>query len=338
MNTNYEYHMLNKRIAKSMLICVIVVIALLLLHIFGIFDFRNGLFQVIAVIGFATTLTPIILWKLNVPDTFLKYYMSIMMALFVGTVGCFNEIGIFLTFLLVPVASCLYIDTKYTIFCSVFSYFVMAASVFINSAGKMEVTYYGWTQLHTFVMYMIGFTMEFFVVTLFLAQVMKRARKMLDEQQKAHLLQEQQDARYRLVVKGTKDIIFEYYPREERYEANRSIYSTAAEPGDRVIIEGLKGKLDLYPGMRDFYSKIAEGFMENKLEDFEIDMSYDSNGTLVPLWFHVECFFVMDNDRPASVIGKMHDITQTRIAQMNLQKERLANVMSGGGRKSSLYD
>ena len=33
------------------------------------------------------------------------------------------------------------------------AYIVMVLSVFINSAGKMEITYYGWTHFHTFFLY-----------------------------------------------------------------------------------------------------------------------------------------------------------------------------------------
>ena len=132
-------HNLNRQIAVTMAICTTFLICLLLLDFFAVFNFSEELMFAISVIGIPTLISPLILCFFKVPDKFLKYYMSVAMSVLIGMFGCFNDIGIYITFVLVPVASCLYFDVYYTMFCSVFSYIVMVISVYLNSAGRLEI-------------------------------------------------------------------------------------------------------------------------------------------------------------------------------------------------------
>lgn len=137
-------HKLNKQIAETMALCTVFLVCLLLLDFFSVFNFSERLMLAIPLIGFPVLLSPLVLCLLKVPDKFLKYYMSVALSILIGMFGCFNDIGIYITFILVPVASCLYFDWNYTLFCSIFSYIVMAAAVYFNSAGRLEITYLGW--------------------------------------------------------------------------------------------------------------------------------------------------------------------------------------------------
>lgn len=335
MNNNLR--LFNKQVALGMSSGTVVVFVLTVSKWLHIFNFDGPLEWVLPVVGLLTSLTPILLWLLKVPDTFLKYYMSIAMSVFIGILGCFNGIGIYITFALVPIASCLYFDKAYTLFCSFFSYFVMAFAVYVNSAGKMEITYYGWTHFQTFRAYMIGFTLEYCVVSIFVIQVIKRADSLLDDQKQSFFLQRAQDAKYKLLVKETKDIVFEYYPKESRFEANRSIYQKPDEPNKPVLYENFINELSRFPGVQEMYNRVTAGFLEEKFEEFEADLSYTLNGEKVPLWFYVECFVVKDKDKPVSVIGKMHDITRAKEAQANQRRERLESMNQDSKRQNSIY-
>lgn len=334
---NKNMHRMNRDIAICMGACSLVMGCLLLCDFLGIFHFNNVLKAAI-LIGGPVCLSSIILWFCKVPDTFLKYYMSIVMALLVGTLGCFNGIGIYITFILVPVASCLYFDIRYTIFCSVFSYIVMVISLYINSAGKMEIRFLGWTHGHAFRAYLIGFTLEYLVITLFLAQIMKRAKALLDEQHQIYLEQAAKDAKYQLLIKEMKDVVFEYYPAEGRYEANRSIYAKPGEKNESVSITAFEDSLSDSPGLRELYDRINKGFEENRLDDFQLDMSYEVQGERVPLWYQVEYFVVKDGEVPVSIIGKMHDITRTKQSQERMRLRNLEDMRKNAKRGNSLYN
>ncbi len=331
-------HRINGKIAKSMLFGSLIVVALLLLKLFGIFHFSGLLGIMLPVVGFSCTLSPIVLYMLHVPDTFMKYYMSISMAVFIGTFGCFNNIGIYITFVLVPVASCLYFDRRYTIFCSIFSYVVMVFAVYINTAGKYEITFLGWSHWEAFRAYIIGFTMEYLVISIFLAHLMKRARLLLEEQHQVDIAQKAQDARFQLLVKETKDVIFELYPAEDRYVANRSIYRKDGEENQEVELKNIVERAKEFPGFQVLYDRLNEGFELGVLREFEVDMSYEENGTKVPLWFHVEGYIVKDQDKPVSLIGKMHEITHIRLSQENIRRQRLESMRYDTKRKNSLYE
>ena len=331
-------HKLNRQIATTMAACTLFLICMLLLDFFSVFNFSKELMFAIQAVGFPTLLSPLILYYFKVPDKFLKYYMSIALSILIGILGCFNGIGIYIIFILVPVASCLYFDKYYTIFCSVFSYIVMAVAVFFNSAGKLEIIYLGWSHFETFSVYLIGFTLEYLVVTLFLTQIMKRARNMLDEQHQAYIKQKAQDFRYQLLIEGTKDVVFEYYPEEDVYIANRSIYQHESEENESVVYENFEKKISCYSGLQELYNRLTKGVMEENFDEFEIDMSYESNGEKVPLWYRGECFVVKDGDAPVSVIGKMHNITRTKQMQKNIRRQRLESICNDTKRKNSLFE
>lgn len=83
-----------------------------------------------------------------------------------------------------------------------------------------------------------------------------------------------------------------------------------------------------------------KGFREENVEKSEIDMSYDKSGSRVELWYRVECFVVKDGNMPVSVIGKLHDITRIKQAQMSMRRQRIENMYHDHDikRKNSLFE
>lgn len=331
-------NIINKQNAVAMAAGSLVVTALLICKMLDIFEFSGSLAFVLPILGYFTTLTPLILWHFKVSDRFLKYYMSIILSIFIGSLGCYNGIGIYITFVIVPVASCLYFDKMYTFFCALFSYFVMVISVYINCAGKMEVKFYGWSQRETFIAYIIGFTLEYFTVSVFLYQIMRRADRLMNEQKQAFLAEKANDAKYQLLVSGTKDIIFEYSLNDGKYYANRSIYQKPDEPNRPVSFDNFREIIAKYQGMKELHNSIKAGLTEDRIEDCEIDMSYSDNGVNVPLWFNAECFIVRDGNTPVSVIGKMHDITRMKLAQADSRSRSLESLNINPKRRNSIYE
>ena len=332
-----DIHKLNGQSAWAMAAISLVLICLLILSKAGVFDFSGGLTYVICGVGFMTTLSPIVLYKFNVPDKFLQYYMSVVLSIAIGVVGSFNNIGIYITFVLVPVASCLYFDVCYTVFCCIFSYVMMVASVYINSAGKMEVLYLDWSHMETFRAYVIGFTLEYLIVALFLIMIMKRATSMVEEQHQAYIMQQAQDARYHLLIKETNDVIFEIYPGENRFVANRSIYQAESEENIPVSLDNLEENVEKFPGGEVLFGRIMDGYENGVMDDFEVDMSYTEDGKKIPLWYKVEFYIVKDGDVPVSVIGKMHNTTRNKILQQKMRKERLQGLFKNPKRRNSIF-
>lgn len=93
-----------------------------------------------------------------------------------------------------------------------------------------------------------------------------------------------------------------------------------------IEYEKFSENMESYPEMHELYECIKKGFREENVEKSEIDMSYDKNGSRVELWYCVECFVVKDGNMPVSVIGKLHDITRIKQAQMSMRRQRIENM------------
>lgn len=122
----------NELLSKAFAFCSIVIILLLLTKVVGIFNFSLTIILILLIVGIPATLGPVVLFKIGVPDTFLKYYMLIMMSALIGCLGMNNGIGIYITYVLVPICSCLYFNKKYTIHIGIISYITMAIGVYFN--------------------------------------------------------------------------------------------------------------------------------------------------------------------------------------------------------------
>lgn len=196
----------NKIIATTLAWCSLVLIVLVFTDIVRIFNFPHLVRGTITIVGAMTTIVPYILLKLKVSDIFLKYYMLVALSILIGTLGTSNSLGIYITYVLVPIVSCLYFDKVFTLRMGIFSYIVMTIGVYVNAAGKMEVTYWHWSHLETFRDYMIGFTLEYVVVLMFVYQVVKRAQTFMETQYKSlEILQEENEHQKKItaiVAKG----------------------------------------------------------------------------------------------------------------------------------------
>lgn len=174
----------NEIIAKVFALCTGIILILVACSCFGVFEFGVIYTVIILIAGVILTISPTLLLKVLPPDV-MKYYMLIALSVFIGVLGTNIHIGIYISYVLVPIFSCLYFDPKFTFKIGVFSYFVMAVSLFINSASKYEVVYMGRSRVQIYIAYLLGFTIEFFVVNVILGFFVKRARQMMEERYSA---------------------------------------------------------------------------------------------------------------------------------------------------------
>ncbi len=174
----------NHIIARMFAACTVAVLALVVCSYLGVFEFGEGYTLIVLIAGLVVTISPSILIRFC-SDAFMKYYMLIILAIFIGVLGTNNRIGIYMTYALVPVFSCLYFDLKFTVQMGVFSYLVMAAALYVNSATKYEVVYEGRARMTIFIAYLLGFTVEFIIINVMLILIVKRARRMMEERNSA---------------------------------------------------------------------------------------------------------------------------------------------------------
>ena len=156
-----------------MAICSVVILLMTFLSVTGFFEFGTSYTYFVIIVGLLVSLSPKILSRF-LSDNIMKYYMFISASVFIGVMGANGHIGIYITYALVPIVSCLYFKESIVLSASAISYMVMLVSVYVKVAGLPEVLYGVYIRNHLFLSYAAGFTFEYIVVTSILYCLVKR--------------------------------------------------------------------------------------------------------------------------------------------------------------------
>ena len=261
----------NRVLAQSLLWCSLGLIALLITNYMGLFHFKTNLLMIIVIAGFMACCMPFILFKAGVPDNFLKYYIHISVSILIGLMGMNNSIGIYITFILVPIISCLYFDRRFTLIIEVISYCTMTLAVYVNCVGKMEVVYRGWSHLHTFKLYMIGFTIEYFVAMVFIYQLARRSQRFLEKQQKNLKLLKSENERQKEMSDLYRESLTEQ--RKTAYQMLASEISSFTEEDMARLSAGQQFNAQLQEifSLSDNFNEVMMRVLKNIGEYFKVD-------------------------------------------------------------------
>lgn len=171
---------INSVISKMFAACSVFVIIMAVLSLLGVFEFGTIYTAIVLIAGIVICLSPLLLIRFLSPNV-MRYYMLTVLSVFIGILGTSNHIGIYITYALVPIFSCLYFDPKFTVRMSIVAYIVMAGSIYVSTATNYEVLYMGKSHFEMFVAYLLGYTIEFAVVGMVLIYLVKRARNLMEE-------------------------------------------------------------------------------------------------------------------------------------------------------------
>lgn len=283
----------NKLIAKMFAFCSIAVLALAVLSWTGVFEFGRSYTLIVLIAGLIITVSPSLLIK-KLPDKILRNYMLIALSVFIGVLGTNNHIGIYITYALVPIFSCLYFDPKFTRGICIFSYFVMAAALYVNSADKYEVLYEGRSRIQIYTAYLIGFTFEYVIVGMILYYLVKRARKLMEERYSA---EEENKMKTRFLsaishelripmnaVIGMTDVAMRQEMSEDLKKSLTVIRSSSAD-----LLELINDVLDISKIEAGKFSVIENTYSVEKLAD-EMKMMIGARNidNKVPIYYHIQ--------------------------------------------------
>ena len=190
---------INGTVATILACCSVAVIAIAALSLVGFFEFGRDYTYFVLITGLMISLLPKLLNRFFQPD-FMKYYMFISAAIFIGVMGANKNIGIYITYILIPLLSCLYLDFVFVLKIAAVSYVAMIVSLYINSAVRPEVLFQGYSRMHIFMAYAAGFTVEYAIVTAVLCCLVKRCN---------HLMLECINAKHELVSTEKERQIFD---------------------------------------------------------------------------------------------------------------------------------
>ena len=161
-----------------------IILIMTYLSYIGIFEFGQTYTTIVLVAGLTLGISPRLLIHRLSADAF-KYYVLTALAVFIGVLGTTSKIGVYITFILAPLFSCLYFEPRLVLHTSSLSYVIMAVAMYYNTGTRAEVLYGGRDWNFIFVAYLTGFTMEYIITTSLLYQLVKRARMMMDQRNSA---------------------------------------------------------------------------------------------------------------------------------------------------------
>lgn len=167
----------NGIMCKIMMWITLIFPALFLMSILKVFNISIKELCIITPIGVFCAISPTVLRKLGVSTKFLKYYSMMSLAFVVALMSCNHNVGIYMTYILASTISCMYFDVKFTKTISIYAYVCMLVSVFIRAQNM--VLSQGDTPFRWYRGHIIGYTMEYIILSLVIISIAKQAREHL---------------------------------------------------------------------------------------------------------------------------------------------------------------
>lgn len=168
----------NKRMTKILLWMTLVFPALFALTAAGIFWIDYSALAWLSCVGVFCTVGPFVLQKLGVPVKVMKYVGVLAVSIIVMLLGMNSAVGIYMTYAIALLFSCMYYDKKFTIKIAVLTYIMLGISTWFrvkdavangNAAPNLE-----------FIPYMLGLTIEFVLMSCVFISVASGSHKLLE--------------------------------------------------------------------------------------------------------------------------------------------------------------
>lgn len=168
----------NKRMTKILLWMTLVFPALFALTAAGIFWIDYGDLTRLSIIGVFCTVGPFVLQKLGVPVRVMKYIGVLSVGTIVMLLGMTSSVGIYMTYSLMTLFSCMYFDKKFTVKIALIGYVMLFISTYFRVIDAIENG--NAAPNLTFIPYMMGFTIEYVLISIAFISLAGASRKILE--------------------------------------------------------------------------------------------------------------------------------------------------------------
>lgn len=167
-----------KRLAKVLLWMTLVFPILFLATALGVFQIQYDDLALLSIPGCICTLGPSALQKIGVPVKAMKYISVLAVGFVVMLLGGNSAIGIYMTYGLAMLFSCMFFDKKFTLRIAVVSYFFLIASLYLRSLNVKQIEYP--TNMEWFLTRSVGFTMEQVIMGVVFVSIAGASRALLE--------------------------------------------------------------------------------------------------------------------------------------------------------------
>lgn len=238
-------------LSKVLMWMTLVFPVLFLATALGVFQIKYRDLLILTPIGCVCTLGPGIARRAGVPARIMKYVSVLAVGLVVMLLGGNSAIGIYMTYGLAMLFSCMFFDKKFTKQIAICSYFFLVASLFLRSQNVQQIEYP--TNMEWFFTRTVGFTIEQIVMSAVFISVAGTSRKILENlhntEQVASVVEKCEEASAELVamVNELADGM------EESGRANRAIVGSAQD-----TTENCRKSLNHVSSMQESVSEMVQ--------------------------------------------------------------------------------
>lgn len=167
-----------KRLAKVLLWMTLVFPVLFAATAAGAFQIKYDDLVILSAVGCVCTLGPTVLQKMGVPVKVMKYVSVLAVGFVVMLLGGNSAVGIYMTYGLAMLFSCMFFDKKFTLRIAVISYFFLLVSLFLRSQNVQQIEYP--TNFEWFVTRSMGFTIEQVIMGVVFVNIAGTSRALLE--------------------------------------------------------------------------------------------------------------------------------------------------------------
>ena len=129
------------KLTKILVWMTLVFPILFLATLVGVFQIPYDDLAVLSAIGCVCTIGPAVARKAGVPVRIMKYVSILAIALIIMLLGGNWTVGIYMTYGLAMLFSCMFFDKKFTTQIAIISYFFLVASLFLRSRDIPQIEY-----------------------------------------------------------------------------------------------------------------------------------------------------------------------------------------------------
>lgn len=170
----------------------IVLPALILLSVIGIFQSKLENLIPLTLIALVVTMGPTVIYKLNTPVHIMKYVITLAIGSLIALMASDSTMGIYMTYALAMVFSIFYYDKKFTRRIAIISYVLLIGSLYFRSRNVQQIEFD--SNFEWFVSRSLGFALEAIVMSIVCIKIAEVSHNMLvkfaDTQQTADLVEQ----------------------------------------------------------------------------------------------------------------------------------------------------
>ncbi len=317
----------NERLTKALLFFVPLIFVFYLLVSRHIFSFSAG--QVTALVPACCffLLSPYIISRFKVDNTFLKYYIVIDISIFVAFLNMVPQSRLYLACVLGVVISLLYFDPILTAFSGVMNYLLLFAIVLYEAFLKTD------SYRSAFSSAFLGlgiYTIEFLIVSPVAYFIALNVKKRIEEENHLAMRLEGATKRYELALESSRDVIYEYDIAEDRFTYYGVLLGSdkrdREEAREAVVIEHMMVMLQSGHVLHPDDVRLIESIIAGNDQDLvQIRMV---NGDDFD-WFEVESNLIYEDNYAVRIVGKIRNITEAKLEEQEFLHTSRKDSLTG---------